>query len=64
MAIKNLQFVVTVAVDVPEDWECPPDAAESIEDGLVCRVMTDANIEEQLGGKITNINALFETVTD
>ena len=64
MAIKNLQFIVTVAVDVPDDWECPTAGTECIEEGIHVRLSCDPNLEEHLGAPVVSIITEFETITD
>lgn len=64
MAIKNLQFIVTVGVDVPDDWECPTAGTECIEEGIKTRLLCDPNVEEHLEGEISSISVEFETITD
>lgn len=63
MAIKNLQFIVTVPVNVSDDWELPADFPTQIEN-------EDINDELKslvLGAKVDSIGSptiLFETITD
>lgn len=64
MAIKNLQFVVTVAVDAPDDWECPTAGTECIEEGIKTQILCDPNAEERLAAEIVSASVEFETITD
>lgn len=64
MAIKNLQFVVTVAVNAPDDWECPTAGTECIEEGIKTRILCDPNVEEHLECEISSVSVEFETITD
>lgn len=64
MAVKNLQFIVTVAVDAPEGWECPTAGTECIEEGIHVRLNWDPNLEERLGAPVISITTEFETITD
>lgn len=63
MAIKNLQFIVTVPVSVPDDWELPADFPTEIEN-------EDINNELKslmLGAKVDSVGSptiLLETITD
>ena len=66
MAIKNLQFIVTIGVDVPDDWECPTIATDVIQGELVSVVDLNARshaIALEAKG-IVSIAAEFETITD
>ena len=66
MAIKNLQFIVTVGVDVPDDWECPTagtDAIESVVGGAVYN--SKAELASQLDAHdIDSVSVVFETITN
>lgn len=66
MAIKNLQFIVTVAVDVPNDWECPTVGTDVIQGELVSVIDLNARSHAiMLEAKgIVSIAAEFETITD
>ena len=66
MAIKNLQFIVTVGVDVPDDWECPTAGTDVIQGELVSVVDLNARSHAiMLEAKgIVSIAAEFETITD
>ena len=66
MAIKNLQFIVTVGVDVPDDWECPPAATDVIQGELVSVIDLNARSHAiMLEAKgVVSISAEFETITD
>lgn len=66
MAIKHLQFIVTVGVDVPDDWECPAVATDVIQGELVSVVDLNARSHAlMLEAKgIVSISAEFETITD
>lgn len=63
MVIKNLQFIVTVPVNVPDDWELPADFPTQIDN-------EDINNELKslvLGAKVDSIGSpiiLLETITD
>jgi hypothetical protein len=66
MAIKNLQFVVTMAVDVPDDYECPTYGTDHIE-SLVGGVLYNNQHElvPMLEVKsIESVDVQFETITD
>ena len=66
MAIKNLQFIVTVGVDVPDDWECPTAATDVIQGELASVIDLNARSHAiMLEAKgIVSIFAEFETITD
>lgn len=64
MAIMNLQFIVTVGVDVPDGWECPTVGTEYIEEGIKTRILCDPNVEERLEAEIVSTSVEFETITD
>ena len=64
MAIMNLQFIVTVGVDVPDGWECPTVGTEYIEEGIKTRIMGDPTVERQLEAKVVSASVEFETITD
>lgn len=63
MTIKNMQFVVTVPVDVPADWELPDDFPTVVENVDILREMKAL----VLGAKVNSIGDPFvvlETITD
>lgn len=64
MAIMNLQFIVTVGVDVPDGWECPTAGTECIEEGIKTRILCDPNVEKQLEAEVVSTSVEFETITD
>ena len=66
MAIKNLQFIVTIGVDVPDDWECPTVATDVIQGELVSVVDLNARSHATMleAKGIVSIAAEFETITD
>ena len=66
MALKHLQFIVTVAVDVPDDWECPTAGTDVIQGELVSVIDLNARSHAiMLEAKgIVSIAAEFETITD
>lgn len=66
MAIKNLQFIVTVGVDVPDDWEYPTAATDVIQGELVSVIDLNARSHAiMLEAKgVVSISAEFETITD
>ena len=66
MAKKQLQFVVTVEVDVADDWEAPTYGTDAIENALGGALYHDrpglANALE--AESIGNVSVVFETITD
>ncbi len=66
MAIKNLQFIVTVGVDVPDGWECPTAGTDVIQEQLIGSIDRFAgDIAADLDAtSIASISAEFETITD
>lgn len=63
MPIKNLQFVVTVPVDVPDDWGIPDDFPVVVENEDIIHEMKAL----VLGANVNSIGEPFivlETVTD
>lgn len=66
MAVKNLQFIVTIGVDVPDDWECPTSGTDAVEDQLGSAIYVNRpELATALEvPAIVDYRVEFETITD
>lgn len=65
MAIKNLQFLVTVSVNVPDGWECPAFGTEAVENEIGGALYANNDtLAASLDASAMEATVVFETVTD